>query len=219
MVARTRLIEVAARRAERRRRELADELRERRLGLDLSQAEVAAACGMSRNHYVQLEGGRLSAVNLQELDCIALALGLDVALRLYPGGRPIRDAGHSARLLRLLRQARPPLGYRIEAPLPAKEDRFERRAWDAMLFGDGQRTAIELEMRMRDVQAMRRRHALKRRDDPTEHFLLVIADTRHNRRVLAEFGELFDDLPRLRPSVVRALLEAGRHPSTGLLLV
>ncbi len=174
---------------------------------------------MSRNHYVQLEGGRLPAIDLREVDCIALALGLDVSLRLYPGGPPIRDAGHAARLLGLLRQARPPLHYRVEAPLPAKEDRFERRAWDAMLFGDGQRTAIELEMRMRDVQAMRRRHALKRRDDPTEEFLLLIADTRHNRRVLAEFEELFEDLPRLRPSVVRETLEAGRHPPTGLLLV
>ena len=174
---------------------------------------------MSRNHYAQLEGARLSAVDLQELDCIALALGLDLSIRLYPGGRPIRDAGHAARLLGFVRQARPPLHYRVEAPLPAKGDRFERRAWDAMLFGDGQRTAIELEMRMRDVQAMRRRHALKQRDDPCEQFMLLIADTRHNRRVLAEFAELFDDLPRLRPSVVRAALQAGRHPPTGLLLV
>ena len=83
----------------------------------------------------------------------------------------------------------------------------------------GGRTAIELEMRLRDLQAMRRRHELKRRDDPTEQFLLLVADTGHNRRVLAEYADLFGDLPRLRPSVVRKALERGRHPPTGMLLV
>ena len=103
--------------------------------------------------------------------------------------------------------------------MPQAAERWERRAWDACIYGLGERTAIELEMRLRDVQAVRRRYELKRRDDPPEHFLLLIADTRHNRRVLAEFGDLFQDLPRLRPSVVRACLAAGRHPPTGLLLV
>ena len=74
-------------------------------------------------------------------------------------------------------------------------------------------------MRLTDVQAMRRRVDLKRRDDPTESFLLLIADTRSNRRVLAEFGGLFADLPRLPSSVVRDALAAGRHPPGGLMLV
>jgi uncharacterized protein (DUF433 family) len=33
------------------------------------------------------------------------------------------------------------------------------------------------------------------------------------------FAELLADLPRLRPSAVRAALEAGNHPRTGLLLI
>jgi hypothetical protein len=118
-----------------------------------------------------------------------------------------------------MRECRPPLTWRVEVPLPPAPERWERRAWDAVIFGSSERTAIELEMRLRDVQAMRRRHELKRRDDPTEHFLLLVADTRHNRRVLAEFEDLFADLARLRPSIVRTALNAGRHPSTGLLLV
>jgi hypothetical protein len=74
--------------------------------------------------------------------------------------------------------------------------------------------AIELEMRLRDVQAVRRRHELKRRDDPPDHFMLLIADTRHNRRALAEVADLFAELPRLRPSVVRAAsgAETTREP-------
>ena len=74
-------------------------------------------------------------------------------------------------------------------------------------------------MRLGDVQALLRRVDLKRRDDPTERFLLLVADTRHNRRVVAEFAALFADLPRLRPSNVRSALLAGEHPATGLLFV
>jgi hypothetical protein len=74
-------------------------------------------------------------------------------------------------------------------------------------------------MRLRDVQALLRRIALKRRDDPTQGFLLLIADTRGNRRILAEFAALFVDLPRLRPTIVRAALAAGHHPGTGIVLV
>lgn len=87
-----------------------------------------------------------------------------------------------------------------------------------MLIRHGERMAIELEMRLRDLQALRRRIALKRRDDPTKGFLLVIADTRSNRRILAEHEALFDDLPRLRPGVVRTALGSGQLPPTGLLL-
>ena len=103
--------------------------------------------------------------------------------------------------------------------MPRTSDHPELRAWDAMLFGAGERTAIELETRLRDVQAMRRRVDLKRRDDPTDGFLLLIADTRNNRLVLREFAVLFEDLPRLRPSVVRTALASGRHPHSGLVLV
>lgn len=88
-----------------------------------------------------------------------------------------------------------------------------------MLFGVDKRTAIELEMRLRDVQALLRRFELKRRDDPTDAFLLLVADTRNNRRLLAEFESMLVDLPRLWPTQVFAALEAGRHPGAGIVLV
>ena len=198
---------------------LGDELRERRLSLGLSQRRVAAAARLSRSRYSRIEAGKIPTFAIVELCELASILGLEGAARVYPGGSPVRDAAHAGRLQSILRQVAPPMRYRIEVPLPSAANRWERRAWDAMLFGDGQRTAIELEMRLTDVQAMRRRVDLKRRDDPTESFLLLIADTRSNRRVLAEFGGLFADLPRLRPSVVRDALAAGRHPPGGLMLV
>jgi transcriptional regulator with XRE-family HTH domain len=204
------------------RRQLLDAgeaLRDQRISLGMSQLQLAEACGMSRSRYTRIEAGSIESFSIAELARLASVLGLDSVVRLYPGGAPVRDGAQARRLAGLLAHVKRPLRYGVEVVLPQAASVPERRAWDAMLYGHGERTAIELEMRMRDVQAMRRRHELKRRDEPTEHFLLLIADTRHNRRVLAEFAELFADLPRLRPSVVHAALEAGQHPATGLLLI
>ena len=187
--------------------------------LGLSQGHVAAAAGVSRTRYGRIEAGRVESLSIMEYCRIAIVLGLDPAIRLYPGGIPIRDAAHAARLRRLIDHAGSPLVARTEVALPAQFDHVEQRAWDLVFTGHGERSALELEMRLTDVQALLRRLSLKRRDDPTEHFILAIADTRSNRHVLAELADLFTDLPRLRPSTVWRALEAGRHSGTGIVLV
>ena len=166
-----------------------------------------------------IEAGHCSTATLPDLNRIAAVLGLELAVRAYPGGPPVRDVGQAQRLQSFLEHVRRPLTFRLEVTLPRLTDRMEMRAWDAILYGMGMRTAIELEMRLRDVQALRRRIDLKRRDDPTERFLLLVADTRSNRLVLTEFALLFEDLPRLHRSSIEASLERGEHPQTGLLLV
>jgi hypothetical protein len=113
----------------------------------------------------------------------------------------------------------PPLTHRTEVPLPATTDHPERRAWDAVVFGHARRTAVELETRLYDVQGQVRRLHLKERDDPPDQLLLVIAETRANRRALSEFAELFVDLPRLGTANTLKGLSAGRHPPTGLILL
>lgn len=203
--------------AEQHKLEVGHEFRERRLMLGLSQEHVARATRISRLRYGRIENARLPA-SIVELDRISAVLGLQLSLRVYPSGAAVRDAAHATRLRSFLADARAPLTYRIEVPLP-RIDRPEWRAWDAVLFEGRQRAAIELEMRLRDIQAMRRRHDLKRRDDPTEAFLLLIADTRTNRGVLREFESLLGDLPRQRPTVLRKALLAGRLPPSGLALV
>jgi transcriptional regulator with XRE-family HTH domain len=205
--------------ATRQLHELGGEFREQRMSLGESQAFVAAAARVSRPRYSRIEAGLVTTLSVTDLNRIAAVLGLAASVRVYPGGSATRDAGHTDKLGAFLRLAYPPLTYRIEVALPPLTERWEQRAWDAVLFGNGERTAIELEMRLRDVQAMRRRHELKRRDDPAEHFLLLVADTRHNRRVLAELDDLFVDLSRRKLGVVRAALAAGKHPATGLLLI
>ena len=218
MATATRARAAGLRRAERHISDIGEAFLEQRVALGLSQEHAAAASGMDRLRYGRIERGQLAGT-LRELNVIAAVLGLDLAVRLYPGGVPVRDAAHSGRLERFLAHCRAPLRYRVEVGLPNRAGAYEQRAWDAMLFGGGERTVIELEMRVRDAQAMRRRHDLKRRDDPTEGFLLLIADTRHNRRVINEFAALFEDLPRLRPSDVFRALEFGRRPATGLLFL
>jgi hypothetical protein len=54
--------------------------------------------------------------------------------------------------------------------------------------------------------------------EPVDNFLVVVADTTHNRRVLLEFAELFSDLPRLGTAEVLHGLNRGQHPKTGYIL-
>ena len=174
---------------------------------------------MSRQRYSRVERGRCPGLTVLELNRVASVVGLNASVRLYPAGPPVRDVAQTSRLKAFLALGAAPVTYRLEVALPAREVGFEQRAWDAVLYGRGARTAVELEMRIRDVQALLRRMDLKRRDDPTDGFLLLVADTRNNRRLLAEFSEVFVGLPRLRPGAVRAALAGGHHPGTGILLV
>ena len=215
----TRLRDRAARLARRQVVEIGDEFRERRLIQAASQSHVSAAAGLSRTRYGLIERGRTTGVSVDELNRIAAVLGLVPFIRLYPDGTPVRDAGHARKLQTFLARVRDPVTFRIEVSLPVVEGRSERRAWDAVLFRGRERCTVELEMRLRDVQEVRRRVALKRRDDPSESFLLLIADTRLNRRVIEEFAMLFGDLPRPRASQVWAALADGRLPPTGILLI
>jgi transcriptional regulator with XRE-family HTH domain len=219
MASTTRVLELAARRARRQIFDIGEELRERRLALALSQEHVAAAAGISRTRYGLIERGQAIDVSIIELARLTAVLGLQASVRLYPDGVPLRDVAHAERLTAFVAMVKPPVTCRLEVPLPQVEGRPERRAWDAILFSGRARCAIELEMRLRDVQALLRRIELKRRDDPTDAFVLLVADTRANRRTLAEFEPLFGGLPRLRPGVVRAALDGGRLPPSGLLLV
>jgi transcriptional regulator with XRE-family HTH domain len=214
-----RLFDSGTRRAERALGELGEECRHARLRLGLSQREVAAAARLERSSYSRLESGRLRALSVLAASRAASVLGLNLSIRAYPGGMSIRDAGQAPRLAWLTSCIGRPLTYRLDAPLPPAPDRLEQRAWDLLITGTGERTAAEFEARLYDIQAQTRRWWLKRRDDPVDHFLLVVADTAANRRVLAEFAHLFVELPRLRTDAVVKLLMAGRHPPTGIVLL
>jgi hypothetical protein len=119
----------------------------------------------------------------------ALAVvGLDLHVRAYPGGAPLRDTAH-LRLLERLRERLPPaVTWRTEVPLPAAGD---RRAWDALIACTDVRVGVECETRARDAQELQRCIALKSRDGGVEHVLLLLSDTRHNRLFLRSCGSGF----------------------------
>ncbi len=141
---------------------------------------------------------------------------LDVALRLFPFGDPIRDAGHVRLLARLRAVLHPSLGMSTEVPIPIAGD---LRAWDAVIVGGGWRQPAEAETVLDDIQALERRLALKQRDAGVERLLVVIADTNRNRRVLRAAPDAFAAYP-LRGSAVIGALREGRQPAaSGLVLL
>ena len=195
--------------------EFASEIRQARLAAGLSQEEVGRRAGVSGNKVWRAEHQRLPSLSLVDACLIAAVLGLDFSGRSFPTGARIRDAAQAPRLVRLLAKVGVPLTYRTEVPLVRRGDAPELRAWDAVVYGYRERTGIELETRITDIQATTRRHNLKRTDDPVDHFLLVVANTKHNRLVMRDFAPLLGDLPRLWTATVLTMLSAGKHPPTG----
>lgn len=209
----------ARRRARRILADLASELRHARIEAGITQAEIGRRLGWSADKIWMFEHERLPSLSVTDACEMGALLGFDVAVRAFPNGTRLRDAGQARRLARLLASVGAPLHHATDVPLPRRDDGPELRAWDAVISGNGERTSIEVESRLMDLQATTRRHNLKRRDDPVDHFVLVIADTKHNRRVLAEYADLLGDLPRLRTATVLAILRAGTHPPTGYILL
>jgi hypothetical protein len=168
-----------AKRAGRRMiREVGSELRTARVTSGLSQEDAGAPCDMSHSEVHRLESGGLKRIDPVKMCCYAEVVGLVPALRFFPDGDAIRDAGHAAVLERFRRILHPALAWRTEVPLPLPGD---RRAWDAMIAGQGWSCPIEAETRLGDGQALARRIALKQRDGGADHVLIVASDTRHNR--------------------------------------
>ncbi len=151
---------------------------------------------------------------------VAAVLGLDLAVRAYPGAGSMRGAAHTARIASVMRHVAPPLSFANEVPLPQGTERpFEQRAWDAMVSGRDKRTGFEMEMRIRDGQALERRIELKRRDDPVDGVVLLLADTKNNRDAINGNSGLFPGLTRLTFRELARLLRSGQHPPSSLVFV
>jgi transcriptional regulator with XRE-family HTH domain len=196
------------------RRVRADIARARR-GAGLSQDAVGAVCGISGSAEGRIENGATRSGDMVTLACLGGAVGLDVRLRAYPAGDPIRDAGQQRLLDRLRQRLRPGLGWRTEVPLPIQAD---PRAWDAQIHGEGWIVAVEAETVLDDVQAVERRVTLKRRDGRIRDVIVLVADTRRNRLALAAAPNAFPDLSRDARSILRAL-GTGTDPGSGGILL
>jgi transcriptional regulator with XRE-family HTH domain len=208
--------------ADRARRRIAED--ERRVRADiaaarrntgLSQDALGAACGISGSAAGRIENGVTDIVDLRTLAALAAAVGLDLRLRAYPAGDPIRDAGQQRLLERLHARLHPGLRWATEVPLPVDGD---KRAWDALIRGDAWRIAVEAETVLDDIQAQERRLALKQRDGAVDHVILLVADTRRNRRALVAAPAAFATFSRDARPVLRAL-GSGADPGTNAIVI
>jgi transcriptional regulator with XRE-family HTH domain len=178
-----------------------------RQGAGLSRETVGRGCGLSRTIVERIEAGS-RPTTVREFAAVGAVVGLDVRLRAYVAGDPIRDAGQQRLLDRLRPRLHPNLPWSTEVPLPIAGD---LRAWDALIQGPGWRVGVEAETVLDDIQALERRLALKRRDGDVDHFILLVAETRRNRGALASAPAAFGDLP-LRTRHILAALRDGRDP-------
>jgi transcriptional regulator with XRE-family HTH domain len=181
------------------------ELREARVAAGLSQREVGSAVGMSHSQVSRIELGGLANMTVEQLSRLAIAVGLEVSVRLYPASDPVRDVAHIRLLERLRSRLHPSLTWRTEVPLPIPGD---LRAWDAVVAGAGWKVAIEAETRVADAQALQRRLSRKLRDGQMPHVLLLVADTVRNREAVAQWGS---GLGAMFPVGARVTLEALRQ--------
>ena len=173
---------------------------------------------MSRSQVSRIERGLVPELSFVAAALTAASVGLELSVKAYPGGRPVRDAGHLALIERLRPAVGPTAAWQFERPLPIAGD---QRAWDVALILEGGVAALELETRPRDVQELLRRIALKSRDDQTvSRVVLLLSDTRHNRALLrANRQVIAADLPGAG-SAIRAALQQGRlPPQSGVLMV
>jgi|tagenome__1003787_1003787.scaffolds.fasta_scaffold20502851_1 transcriptional regulator with XRE-family HTH domain len=182
----------------------------------VTQAEAGRVVGMSHSQWGRIERGELRQVSVDQLARAGTAVGLRIWSRFYPDGDRIRDAAHARLLERLRACVAPPLQWRSEVPLPDDSD----RAWDSVIVPSDVLVGVEAETRITDGQATWRRAQLKRADDPRiTHMILLVADTKNNRRVLALIREaLRDELPLDTRHVLRAL-RAGRSPGASGIVI
>jgi transcriptional regulator with XRE-family HTH domain len=200
---------------------IGSELRNARVAAGLSLAAVAAAVRMSGSHVARIERGLVPTASVLQLATIGAVVGLDVRIRAYVGGDPLRDAGQARLLQRLLAILGPQLRMRLEVPLPNPGD---QRAWDGWIsgfveVGHGRALAVEGESRFTDAQAQIRRLILKMRDAAVDQVLLVIADTPSNRAAVRSAGPILGGTFPVSARSAKAALRAGRHPGGSALIL
>jgi transcriptional regulator with XRE-family HTH domain len=183
------------------------ELRTARRDRGLGGADIARQIGMSQSQYSRIERGLTSSLSIELAAALLAAVGLDLSVRSYPGGEPLRDAAHVALLRRFKAEVHRSLRVLTEVAFPQPGD---RRAWDVVVLGRDWRHGVEAETRPRDRQALERRLALKMRDGDVSSMSLLLLDSRYNR----DFVRANEDVLRDRfPLPGRRALEALRDGS------
>jgi len=187
-----------------------------RLSAGLSQGAVAKAVGISASQYSRIERRLSPDLSIRMASRLCSVLGLDLSVRSYPAGDPIRDAAQIALLQRLRVRCHPALVWRTEVPMAIPGD---RRAWDATVSATTWSSGVEAETALADLQALDRRLALKERDGGMDRAILLLLDSRRNRTASRTAG----DVLRLRFPIESAAaldgLARGADPGGNALIL
>jgi transcriptional regulator with XRE-family HTH domain len=197
--------------------ELGREIRQGRRAHGLSLTEVGRASQLSSAAVSRIERGMVPGVPLMRLAELLAVVGMELSARAFPGGGPVRDAVHARLLERLRARVASTLRWLAEVPVAGPGD---SRAWDATIRGTDFVIGVEAETRVRDLQALDRRIALKRRDGHVDSVVLLLANTRSNRMVVREFSDVLRVNFPLASAPMLAALASGRNPgASGIVLL
>ena len=202
------VINAGARRGRHLTRMLGAEVRGARRMAGISQNTLGAAVGLSGSEVGRVERGEAPWLTLDHAARLLAGVGLDLWVRAYPGGLPLRDAAHLQLLARF--EARLPASVQChrEWPIPKSTD---RRAVDLLLTGLPHRVGVEAETVLDDLQALERAVNLKRRDAALERMILLVRDSVRNREILRSADPLRRSFP-LDTRAVMAALARGQDP-------
>lgn len=169
---------------------------------------------MSQSRLSRFERSRGVPPSIDRIVRLCAVVGLDLSIRIYPAGPPLRDAAHVALLGRLRQAASPGFRWSNEVPLPIPGD---KRAWDsvgrASQAGLGQvEVHVEAETRLLDSQALLRRVTLKKRDSGDVRVILLVRDSRANRTAAYAARDLIREVFPVPGDVGLAALREGRDP-------
>ena len=160
---------------------MGQEIHDARVNRDLTLEDVGRAVGLSAGEVSRIEHALRPRVSVWHLFRLLAAVGLDLSIRAYPGGPPLRGTAQATLLERLRTRLPPDARWLHEVALDLPGD---QRAWDAVLTLSAIRIGVEAETRPRDFQELARRLALKERDGRVDRVVLLLLDSRSNRQAL-----------------------------------
>ena len=192
------------------------DIRATRRAAGLSIRDAAAAVGLDETTFGRLERRELEHPSVEQLALACASVGMDLGVRAYLVGEPVRDAGQLRLLARFRACLAPQMPWATELPMPPRGD---LRALDGWTRADGLDIGVEAETRLGDLQALQRRALLKKRDAGLDRLVLLVADTKSNRIVLDVHRDALRAGFPLDTRAVLAGLRAGHAPAADGIVV
>jgi transcriptional regulator with XRE-family HTH domain len=202
--------------ADRLIRQIGRELREARRSLGLSADDVGRAANCSGSFVRRVERAEIPSVSVLALSRFGAILGLDLSMRFFPGGQPLRDRSQLALIPLFRSHLHASLRWASEVPFPIPGD---RRAWDGMVSGPDWRYGVEFESAPSDAQAITRRCQLKVRDGQVDGVLLVVPDTQRGRAFVQTMSAVAGDTFPVASRDALSRLRRGQDPGGSAIII